>query len=50
MKFIDKLEYFIGGVFAVPFLWMVASWVNVLMNQFGGSPAFWNFFVVMSKL
>ena len=50
MKWIDRLEYFVGGVFSVPFVWLVASYADVLLHQFNGSPAFWNFFIVAPKL
>lgn len=48
MKMADKIGIFISGMAAVPFVWMVASWVNVVAhNTTDYCYSWWNMFELL---
>ena len=48
MRLSDKIGYFLTGVVTVPFVWLVASWVNVVMhNTTDYCYAWWNLFKIL---
>lgn len=48
MKLSDKVGIFLTGAAAVPFVWMVLSWVNVLAhNTTDYCYAWWNMFELL---
>lgn len=48
MKMADKIGIFISGMAAVPFVWMVASWANVVAhNATDCCYAWWNMFTIL---
>ena len=47
MDWKEKFGIWLSGIFAVPVIWFLVSWADILAHQFHGNPHGWNMFILL---